>query len=216
MRFMPAILVLICGGTFVLSGCDLGPKRIGGTTKTDVVLDDLRRENMTLAEQVSQLQAKLAQRSAELEAIENRASTTQPAMQGVKASDLPRLAGLKFDRYSGPIDTGSDGTDDTVNLYLRPIDQRGRTLSVTGQAVMQVYAMPDKAAPSLLVEKTWTPTPFDESYRSGLTGTHYTLSLPLPQPLPAGVAQVLVKVTLTDAASGLTFTQEQMFSLTQP
>jgi hypothetical protein len=42
-----------------------------------------------------------------------------------------------------------------------------------------------------------------------LTGTHYTLEVPVRPPPPAGVNEVSVQITFTDAASGATITRQQ-------
>jgi hypothetical protein len=174
--------------------------------------DRLRRENLELRTQVDQLQKNIDLRLAQIQTLEQRVSpTTRPAIEG---AHVPQAAALQLDRYTGAIDTNHDGVDDTVRIYLKPLDQEGRFIPVAGRAVAQVVAIQPGEPPKLLAEKVFEPAEFNQAYRTGLTGTHYTLELPLPSPLPKGLKSATLKVTLTDAATGAQLVAEQAINIT--
>jgi hypothetical protein len=174
--------------------------------RTSEANDKLRKENLELRRQVDDLQAKADLRVAEIDRLQKQVNHPQPAVEGAVA---PQLTKITFDRLTGPVDTNSDHKDDTVRVYLRTLDQQGRFLPVAGVAKVQVTGVAPGRDPVVLVDKTFDPKAFDAAYRSGLTGTHYTLELPLPQPLPDGVRSVMIIAHLTDTLTRSTFTAER-------
>lgn len=166
--------------------------------------DNLRRQNLELREKVDGLQKQIDLRVAEIDTLNaQHGSATRPALGG---TDVPRVVKLDLDRYTGAIDTNGDGADDTLRIYLKTLDQHGRFLPAAGRAVVQVVAISPGTPPALIAEKTFEPREFDAAYRSGLTGTHFTLEVPLPAKPPAGGATA--KLTFTDAATNATLTAE--------
>lgn len=201
-----AAVVGLCA--LALAGCHAAPRNFLNDN------DQLRRENLELREKVEQLQKKIDLRLAEIQSLEQRIKTASPpAVAGAK---VPQAVKIAMDRYSGPIDTNHDGIDDAVRVYLLTQDGEGRFIPVAGRAVVQVVAIEPGRPPALLVEKTFEPNELDAAYRSGLTGTHYTLEVPLVLPPPKGLRQATVKATLTDAASGAQLIAEQAFPLASP
>ena len=167
--------------------------------------DALRRQNLQLNQQLELMQASLALRESELEAM-------QQQVNGEPLADIdpPRIAGIVVGRYSGGIDLTADGRPDELRLYLRPVDQQGRFMSAAGSARVRLIHTPPDADPVTLVDAAYDPPAFDASYRTGFTGTHYTLTAKLPDDLPA---EALLQVTFNEAGRGLTFTAQRVLSL---
>lgn len=192
------------------TGC--APTRIGGTTPPDQALNELRVENHQLATQVQTLQTDIDRRLAEIQQLKQQ-TTPRPADPALANAELPRLTTLKLDRYSAALDTDRDGGDDAVRLYVRTLDQLGRFLPVGGKLsvrLINAHAQP----PTVIAQTTLDPASLDKAYRSGLTGTHYTVQLPLPQPTPAELRQITVVVELTDAQTGATVTLQEALPVT--
>ena len=156
-------------------------------------------------------------RSRQVEQIEQ--ATTRPGLPAevstVKPSDLPRVTDIEFDRFSGSIDTDHDEVDDTLRVYLRTLDQRGRFLPAVGYAVLQIVSIPPDGQPVEIAKQVFPPKDFAEAYRSGIGGTHYTLELPLPTNLGKGSHAVTMKVTYIDGATGQSFAAEQAIKIRQ-
>lgn len=168
--------------------------------------DELRRQNLDLQRQVEQLQEKIRLREGQVAAMEQQIQSPTP----VPGADVPQLAAIDFARYTGAIDTDGDGRTDTVRAYIKTVDQEGRFLPVAGRAVAQVIASAPHEEPRRLAEKTFEPAAFAKSYRSGITGTHYTLDVPLPADTgeSGALGNVTLEITFTDARSGATFTRQ--------
>jgi hypothetical protein len=194
----------------LLAGC--GPSRIGGSTPLDQVIDSLRQDNQSLTAHVQDQDRRLALQHQQIDALQQQLAATQPALQGTNPADLPRLVGVEFDTYSGPISTPA-GT--ILRLYVRPFDQRGRFFALWAQASAQAVWLQPGRPPTVLAQVVVPPDQFDRTYREGFTGTHYTLDLPLPA-LPPGATAAAVKLTVTDAATGVTVRCQATMPLAPP
>lgn len=203
-RFRTAALVMAAAVSLSQAGC--GPRNFDNEN------DRLRALNLELQREVEGLQERLELRTGELQSLRQqleRAQNTQP----LEGAEPPVLSRLVIGRLSGAFDTNSDGTDDVIRVYLEPQDQRGRLLPVAGRARVRAVHIPDEGEPTVLAERTYQPAEFDAAWRSGITGRHFTLELPLPQPLPEGVDQVTVRVELTQAGTGAELSAQQPVTL---
>jgi hypothetical protein len=189
----PAILLAALS---LATGCISG--RVGGSTPMDVVIDDLRKENLALTHRIQELEKTLANRQAHISTLEQQLKGAQP----VAGADVPRAVAISFDRFSGAVDTNSDKRDDLIRIYVKPSDQQGRFLPVSGMASVQAVAIRPQKEPVLIAKAELTLAQWNDAFRSGITGTHYTLELPLPESMPKGVKELTVQVTLVDGATG--------------
>jgi len=165
----------------------------------------LRREHFELTNQVAALKADSQRRETQINALSTQASLPKPAVDGVKLADLPVVTKLEFGTYSGGFDSDGDGIDDTVRVYLQPLDQRGRFYPAVGKAVLQVVAIEADKPPVEVGRRDYDPKAFDNAYVAGFTGTHFTLETKLKS-VPAG--EVTIKVTFTDGETGATISQQ--------
>jgi len=225
MRSQTLILLLVLGAA--LSGC-----RLGGDSKSYVnENDELRRANLDLQRQMQATQKQIGLLEGELSAHQQRAKGASP----IEGALSPVLSGLDLMRYSGPVDRDGDGADDGVQLYLRPMDQRGRMLVVAGRVDVQVLRVDGTSEPVVLAQRTFGPAELDAAYRTGLTGDHYSFELALGRgasvkaPGAEGIlivhlgaaatsgktsgAAVTLVATLTESGTGVTVTAQSAFTL---
>ncbi|MEM6505227.1 MAG: hypothetical protein AAF711_07145 [Planctomycetota bacterium] len=161
--------------------------------------DKLRAERLSLQQQVDELQGRLALREGELRATRERLDDPLPPIEGVEP---PRLAGIVLGMYSGPIDLDGDAVYDALRVYVRPVDQHSRQVTAKGTARVRLVVTPSDSAPTTLLDETYPPDVFHDAYRSGVTGTHYTLKADLPDERPTSAT---LHVSLTDAVTGKVF-----------
>ena len=198
------LLPLLAAVMVLAVGCQRGPRNFENEN------DRLRAEVMKLQQQRDELQATLDRRLGELESLRQELDTGA-ATQPMRGAEPPTLSALKMGRYSGGVDTDDDGIDEIIRVYLRPIDQKGRLLPVAGRANVKAVAIPETGDPRLLAERKYDPEAFENAWRSGFTGEHYTLQLQLPDDLPAELEQVTVRVTFTQARTGVELSTQQPF-----
>lgn len=170
--------------------------------------DDLRAERQQLQKRVAELETELQNRLGEIESLRGQLQTDGE----LPGADQPVFSAVKFDRYTGPVDTDGDGRDDLLRLYVKTLDHRGRMLPVAARANVQAVDLTPDQPPDLYLEHVWEPRDFDATYRTGLTGTHYTLEFPLDDRAPE---ELTVKLTLTGAA-GEKLTAQEVFRINRP
>ncbi len=196
----------------LLSACLTGCTNVSAN-RVSSENDRLRAENLELKRNVETLQQRVKARVAELDAqraASGSPGSSDPALTG---ADVPQAASLHFGRYSAAVDGDQDGQRELLRLYLMPRDQFGRFLPTAGALQAQAVWVQPGTQPVVLGETSLTPAQWDQAYRTGITGTHYTVELPLPAPLPAQADSATVKVALTDAATGRTLTAEMTATL---
>ncbi len=169
--------------------------------------DLLRRDKIELQNALEDAEERIETLTAEL--AEARAAAVPPAVEGANPPALSRIA---FDSYSAAIDEDADGTDDAVRVYVRTYDQLDRFLPVSAEATLQVVVIRPGQEPVTLAEVDYDPEAFDAAYRSGITGTHYTLEAELTA-FTADDAEAIMQVTVTDAVTGLVHTAQMPTSL---
>ena len=178
-RFAAAAATAWLGLT--LAGCFGGPKNFENEN------DRLRAEVLELEREVDRLSDALDRRLGEIKSL--RAKLDVP--EGV---DPPILSRVALGRYTAPVDEDDDGRDDAIVAYLRTLDQHGRFLPVAAEATLAIAVIDaDDDQAAILARRAFDREALDEAYRTGLTGTHYTLRLPLPA---AGEADLPEEVTL--------------------
>jgi len=200
-----AAWVLLTLAVFGAAGC-----RIGGDGKSfKNENDELRAENLKLSRAIDAFKDRVRLLGSEL-------STLRADRQGdapLPGAIPPVLSALKFARYTGPIDTDDDGADDRVVLYIQPVDQLGRMRVVAGRLNVQAVSLKAQTPPRVVADRTYEPREFDERWRTGLTGDHYSIDLDLPAGLPDDVQSVTVQLTLTEAGTGVVVEAQESFVL---
>lgn len=209
-RRLPALClcaaVLLC-----LPACKVA--RIGGQDSTDEVISSIRRERNELKKQIESLQEELKHLHGQVDVLQQQVQGTPPQVPGIDPRHLPRVVRIELHRFSGVVDTNRDDRKDTLRLYVRTLDQHGRFYPGVGEANVQAVLIEDGAEPKKIIDQAYTAMQFLDAYRSGFSGTHYTLRLPLPADLPASVIQLTVKVSFTDAATGAHMSTQKMFEV---
>jgi len=185
MRIGACLMVM----TVTLAGCKA---KVLGPSPNDALrqqVQDLEGERDALRLQNEQLQAQLAARAPSGDVTpELERATPRPARIEVES-----LSRVLVQPPSGPIE---------LAVYLKAVDGRGRAVQLTGElSLTATLQMPDGVV-SRLVHRIWGPGELVEMHRSGLSGTHYTLKLPVEGPLGQPGGLVSLALTYTDGWTG--------------
>ncbi|MEX2673624.1 MAG: hypothetical protein WD294_16110 [Phycisphaeraceae bacterium] len=186
------MLLLFALLTSSLVGCMRGPRNFENEN------DRLRRVNLELRDTVAELQQRTTSLERALEIERNRPDAAN-LPEGVQP---PMVTGIQLGRFSGGIDTDGDGTDDAVRLYLNTLDARNRFLPAVGTAQVTVAAVPPGEEAVTVATAEFDADEFEQAYRSGIAGTHYTLVVPVTQSVPENVERVTVRVRFNDLLTG--------------
>lgn len=206
-----AVAALLAGGVLalgILSGCS---RKAGGFAdendrlafeleQTEAALEQVRRER-------TELRAKLNELAARLEAAEG---------EGVSAviEAMPRVSALEFERLTSFVDRDDEPGFEAIDVYVRPLDGRGRFVQAAGTLRVDAFLQPTEAAGErvLLASRTLGPRELRDAYRSTLLSVHYSIPLTLPEPLAEeradrrGNGAVLLIARFDDAVTGLSHT----------
>ena len=115
----------------------------------------------------------------------------------------PTCVRIELDSYTGPLDTDRDGRPDAVRLYMVSLDAQGRFVPTVGTLKVTLTTARPGAEAVTLATQTYEPKVYNAAYRSGITGAHYTVTLPIPlDKVPEGTQTLTLRVGLTDALTG--------------
>lgn len=162
--------------------------------------DRLRKENLDLRRRVESLSQRAAGLKKRLEAEKRESEAGKSLPEGVYQ---PAATSISIGRYSGGVDTDEDPANDTIRLYLSTTDRRGRFIQTLATVKVSAVAIPPGEQAKTVATATIDAKAFDQAYRSGITGTHYTLTIPVdPAAVPPGTEQLTVRVALTNLMTG--------------
>ena len=215
-----ALVLLLCT---VAAGCHSGPKNFENEN------DSLRTQVLDLQDQVTGLEAELGESKAKINELQSVLAGTGDAPAREVLEALPRCSGIEIERLSGPIDKdGEPGYPESIEVYIRPFDGRQRFVQVVGTLTVEARYLPASATQGaddrsleagvrsssggdggvagggvLLGAATLGPSELREAYRSGFTGTHYTVRLTPPGNVWVLDGAIVISVVLLDRVSGL-------------
>ncbi|MDX2016110.1 MAG: hypothetical protein SFY95_00555 [Planctomycetota bacterium] len=171
--------------------------------------DELRTQNQALKLRIGELEAKLSEANAAREA----------ALSKDVLEALPRIAEVRVGSLSGLEPPAGVSAAETVAatsvvVYVEPVDGRGRFTQAVGALSADATLMPPveaKGQPRALGSVTLSAGQLREAYRSGLTGTHYEVSIPLTPALEpaARTGTLVIRVKFDDALTGRSLRAEQ-------
>lgn len=201
--------LVVCA--LLMIGCAPKSARLGGKESPDKVIHDLRTENTKLRKQLDSFDRQIKLRLAEISALKQRMGSKPTVVPGVSSEDVSRFVAIELGTFSGAIDTNKDGDDDTVRIYLQTLDQFGRFIPAVGKATINVVHVGSEKT-TAITKKVFDPLALRAAYRTGFTGTHYTLKFPLPA-IAGNVKELTLKLSFVDAATGVTAEISKLVSL---
>jgi hypothetical protein len=195
-----------------LIACALGLLPACASSRVARENDRLREENQSLRDDVEMLTAANAELAAKL----SEATAARPdAPDASILAALPRVSSIEFDTLTGFFPGDREKPATSINVYLRPLDGRRRFTQAVGTLAVEALIVPaevgvSEAPPRARLVRTLTPGELRDAYRSGLTGTHYEIALPLEATLTDRSATIHVRVEFADAVTGVTHKAEML------
>ena len=184
-----------------LSGC--------GSSLTSDEADALRRKVLDL----EKMNLQMSLRTTELEAELKRQSAGLDSLPLEIRENTPRVARLTIGRLSHARDDDDDGRSETLLIYVDPEDGFGRFVQLVGTLTVHAAILPADTDALTIGRFTLKPGPLRDAYRSGFSGTHYTIEFPI-QLSPENSGQTcLVRVIFVDGHTGLEHSTEREIKL---
>jgi hypothetical protein len=210
--YTPLLCLALLAPAALLPACGL---RYGGSSQ-DKVLANLRGENATLREQVTNLErereewrVKALANAATSGALPAASPATDEAAQlaAQVAAALPAVVALEVDALSGP----APRDPSKFIVYVQPRDGRGRFTQVVGRLTVRVLAQ--DPVERELARADLSPIELRDAYRSGFVGTNYTIELPMSAANAQDASSLLIRAELTDLLTGQTHRAERTRSV---
>ncbi len=184
-----------------LSGC--------GSSLTSDEADALRRKVLDL----EKMNLQMSLRTTELEAELKLQSAEFGELSLEIRENTPRVARLTIGRLSHARDDDDDGRSETLLIYVDPEDGFGRFVQLVGTLTVHAAILPADRDAITIGRFTLKPGPLRAAYRSGFSGMHYTIELPI-QLSPENSGQTcLVRVIFKDGLTGLVHSTEREIKL---
>lgn len=180
---------------------------IGGTSSTAAENDRLRRESLDQQATIKKLSGDIAELKTKIDELARLRE--QPIPTEVLAA-VPRTQSVTISSLTRPI-RAADGLLTGIETDFEPLDGRGRFLQVAGTVTITVHTPASPKAE--LGTLTLNPAQLRDAFRSGLTGSYYTGTVPIDHSAYAAAgspASLLVHISLTDGLSGNAFTSERV------
>lgn len=184
----------------VLCGCSARPKNFDNEN------DALRRELMEARRALASAEAERSELRAKLsEAVRARDAATGPSADIVAA--MPRCAGIRLGRFTGPARAESPGAPAAVDVLVETFDARDRFVQVAGTLSVDITRIPAGGTPKpeLVGSAMLSPPDLREAYRSSFMGTHYAVRVPLRADIDPGKGTLVVRAVLNDGVTGQTY-----------
>lgn len=187
-----------------LAGC-----RVGGGQSASDANDELRKKIIDQDKRIVGLEG-------ERDELKVKLAEAQRVREGALPADvldaLPRCTKIEIGTLSGYEPRDPKAPARSVLAYIVPRDGRGRFVQVVGTMKVVALILPatleQSAAASpeqhvlATAERTLTPGEVRDAYRSGITGTHYEIDVPLREPISDRSARVLIRAEFLDALTG--------------
>lgn len=179
--------------------------------------DALRERVLDLETQLADLE----RRNSELQYKLREAQTTVELPEGADEDireHLPTVTEITIGRLSHARDTTGDGRPDTLMLYIQPEDGMGRFMQIAGEVLVNAVIVPPDDDAITIGRERLGPAEVREAYRSGITGTHYTITVPLTLPERVDEAwkqsqQASVRVSYVSGVTGQRYDAERSIPL---
>lgn len=187
---------------------------VGCTKDFTTQADALREKNLELEKQVETLTVQNAEQERTIESLRQQVAELRGVPSEIDPARLPAPSKIEVQRFSAAVDKDRDGTPDLLRIYVGMSDQRGRFIPTLARAHVQAVSLKEGREPLVVAEQTFDIEAFEDAYRGGsLTGPHYTFDVKLPTPIPEGVREVTVLVTVTPATTGRPLKAQQVIDL---
>ncbi len=198
-RHVRAPLIVGLSTLLALTGvsCSSGPKNFDNEN------DDLRRRVDDLEAEVVRLRGERDEALANVAEMSRALEREGSQLTADVRQAIPRCVRLELGRLTGPTHSGDSAGFDVVDVYVTPRDARGRFVQIVGDLIVRADLLPEGTDPARQLGSAVLSAPeLREAYRAGITGTHYTIRIPLTEPIRPGDGAVAIGVEFVDALTG--------------
>ncbi len=192
-------------GFFILIALGAIPVGCGRKTQRDWdTLKECTQKNTDLSLQVQHLEHENTQ-------LTEQVNTLSALDAAVRLEALDTLDKIRIGKRSGFYDKDDDGTNETLVVYLKPLDTAQDSIKAIGRADVGLWDLDD---PNDSRIEVWEIIPeiLHESWGGNILSSYYRFELN-PKKTPQRGKEYTVKVTFTDYLSGKVLTDQKVLTI---
>jgi hypothetical protein len=201
-NILVGLVVVLPAGT-LLCGCTADRiDRLMASQNENIAL---REENTRLTKELEQAKVTIQNQSEQIANL-NRLG---PA----RFDELTKVGSVEFGRMTGGYNTDSrDGTDDGIDVYITPKDNKGHIIKVAGELQVQLFEL--TIPPRLIGECSFTAKELDSKWASRFLANHYYVRCPFK--VTPTDKNITVQVKFIELLTGKSFVIQKMVSVELP
>ncbi|HZZ44255.1 MAG TPA: hypothetical protein VFE58_15075 [Tepidisphaeraceae bacterium] len=174
---------------------------------------ELRKENATLAKQITRMQREHDVDDATIRGMRDRVGVL-PTLPKERLAKLFTVGAIKVTRLTGGFDLNHErGADTGVRAYVQLFDTTGDLIKAAGTFEVEVFDLADDEHP-LVGKKTFPVEQADTNWYP--MPMIYSFVLPVPWITPPKHNELTVRVKYTDELTQRQFTAEAVIHVTLP
>lgn len=194
------LYAILAGGLLTfLPGCANAGRKALLTKK----IDTLRQEKTELTYQIKQAKTENKQLRKQIQVL----SGLKPE---VKLENLYDLQKVKIHKYTNLYDKDKDGRNETLIVYIQPIDEEGDIVKATGAVDVQLWDLNKKEGEALLGQWHVKPNELKKLWFATIITINYRLTFEIADKVESFEEPLTVKVTFTDYLAGKVFTEQKV------
>jgi len=190
----------ICATSFLLflAGCGIGTER---KTPEELRAEKLQQEKASLKGDVEQHRVQIEQLRAQIRELS--------ALKD-KPNNPYELTSLRIAKISNFFDKDRDGIQETLVVYVQPIDTEGDVVKAAGTVSVQLWNLNNPNGQALLGQWKVEPAELRKLWFNSLAITSYRLTFARPDAVGVFSEPLTLRVTFTDYLTGETFLAQQV------
>jgi len=190
----------ICATSFLLflAGCGIGTER---KTPEELRAEKLQQEKASLKGDVEQHRVQIEQLRAQIRELS--------ALKD-KPNNPYELTSLRNAKISHFFDKDRDGIQETLVVYVQPIDTEGDVVKAAGTVSVQLWNLNNPNGQALLGQWKVEPAELRKLWFNSLAITSYRLTFDRPDAVGVFSEPLTLRVTFTDYLTGETFLAQQV------
>ena len=190
------VLLCICALMLFASGCESGRTSLAEQVST------LKREKKQLTRQLEQSKGENKQLKKQLQVLTDLPEDRLEA--------LYQLQIVKITGYTNLYDKDEDGQDETLIVYIQPMDENGDIIKATGAVDVQLWDLNKPSGQALLAQWHVKPDQLKKLWLTSLMRSNYRLTFDVTGKIKKFEEPLTVKVTFTDYLTGKVFKEQKV------
>jgi hypothetical protein len=157
----------------------------------------LKAENSELTLKVQHLQEETTR-------LSEQVATLSGLDETVRLQDLDTLDKIRIGKRTGFYDLDEDGRNDTLTVYIEPLDTSQDYVKAAGLVEVQLWNLNAASDGAKLASWSLAPGDIKDHWGGHIFASYYRLTFPVADILSGQETELTVKVQFTDLLSGKT------------